>query len=135
MELSEHSRCLADQRAAIVYDGQPTEQAQSSNGCGRGVFATISRFNHSCAVLPLQLEPAAGTDDRTRSRECGEELTISYLAEGGRIRAERQELLRRDFGFLCVPSMCTHRRRTRTQRHAPAASVTLVRIPTRQERR
>lgn len=94
----------------IVYDGQPTEQAQSSNGCGEaGVFATISRFNHSCApCCHYSWNPRLGqmTVHTLTRVPCGEELTISYLAEGGRIRAERQELLRRDFGFSCACPRC-----------------------------
>lgn len=96
----------------IAYDGQPSEQAPSDgDGCGEaGLFATASRFNHACAPsCHYCWDPRRGqmTVRALRAVPRGEELTISYLAPGGRVRAERQRLLQRNFGFVCAcPTKC-----------------------------
>ena len=95
----------------IVYDGQPTAQAQSSDGSSgeAGVFRTLSRFNHACApschyCWNSKLQQM--TVHVLRAVPRGEELTISYLAASGRVRGERQRLLQRDFGFTCACARC-----------------------------
>lgn len=96
---------------AIVYNGQPAEQAQTADGPGEAaMFLRVSRFNHHCAPS-CHYEWNNALRQMTvhvlRNVRAGEELTLSYLAPSGRVKTERQGMLLKDFGFLCDCSKCS----------------------------
>jgi hypothetical protein len=77
------------------------------SGAG-GVFANVSRINHSCrpnakhswnAILKKQTVYAL------RPISVGEEITLSYLAGGS--SEERQEILKTHFRFDCKCELCS----------------------------
>ena len=81
-----------------------------------GIFATISRFNHSCAPnVEWRWNDSikAETIHANRDIACGEELCVSYLESHGEdpslcsSRDVRCAYLKETWGFVCSCSVCT----------------------------
>ena len=73
------------------------------------VFATASRFNHSCNPNAHQNWNAATRRMTVHALESiprGEEITISYRAGTGEVRAERRAALLAECGFECCCPWC-----------------------------
>ncbi|KAI5840387.1 hypothetical protein DFP73DRAFT_482351 [Morchella snyderi] len=77
-----------------------------------GVFPTCSRFNHSCnpnANYCWNAKTQQEVVHTVKDIAVGDQICVSYLDEeaANYPRAQRQALLKRDFGFECRCSVCS----------------------------
>ena len=83
--------------------------AKDGTECG-GVFAIVSRLNHSCCAscsYRWNAELHQLTIHACRNVKAGEELTIDYDCYGGFARREvRRKALKESFGFECACEKC-----------------------------
>ena len=104
----------------VLYASAPFVTPFTRRYVSLGLYAALHRrFNHACRPNALALVDAAD-DDRLkvfalRAIEQGEEVTLAYAlpnrdTNGARLellpRAERQRLLQRRYGFVCVCGLC-----------------------------
>lgn len=87
-----------------------TNAMQTANGTSEAVFPTIARVNHSCesnAVYKWNGALGKMTVHAIKRIAPGDEITVSYGFRGSAmLRAQRQQRLRRQFGFDCACSKC-----------------------------
>ena len=73
------------------------------------LFRDVSRLNHACvpnAQANFNTTLGRFTIHAVRALDAGEEVTISYLAEHGAMRASRQARLAKGYGFSCGCGAC-----------------------------
>ncbi|CAK9068713.1 unnamed protein product [Durusdinium trenchii] len=99
-----HSETKTSAVGIVRTNALPIETAQ---GDMVGVYANVSRFNHSCNnnVNNSYQEEHGEVLHAIRDVEAGEELCITYI-DLFMTRQERQEALRRTFNFKCTCPSC-----------------------------
>ena len=107
--ISASSNRSVDQRCWMSMEGRWRSFARVRFKFTRSLFVLQSKINHACAPnAKLVCAFTDATIDIVAERDLrrGDEICISYIGPGlGRVR--RRQLLRANYGFGCVCSLCS----------------------------
>ena len=109
--LSQDAKYGVRKTAQGVWQTNVYPLSQSADGSSTAaIFTDCSRVNHACRPnMHNDYNASLGmmTLHAVQTIEAGEELTVSYLGQGGNERAVRQSALRDRFGFDCGCVLCS----------------------------